>query len=136
MFGGIRQVGAHDDFELATAGPVLQDYWSLVLCTHYGVSMAFTVPLRLLAARTLPDAFDLQTLSLFGEGSKAGHVPSDIEQATGLERLQLLGQLHRVDVFNTGPSTLPNPALSRSLLWSLLTSVLASEKVIGALLNF
>ena len=33
VFGVIRQVGAYDDFELATAGPVLQDHWSLVLCT-------------------------------------------------------------------------------------------------------
>ena len=40
MFGVIHQVGAYDDFELATAGPVLQDHWLLVLCTHYGVSMA------------------------------------------------------------------------------------------------
>ena len=26
VFGVIRQVGAYDDFELATAGPVLQDH--------------------------------------------------------------------------------------------------------------
>lgn len=40
---------------------------------------------------------------LFGEGGKPGEVPSDIEQATGLERLQLLGELEGVDVFDDSP---------------------------------
>lgn len=41
--------------------------------------------------------------SLFGPGAKPGEVPSDEEQATGLERLQLLGELEGVDVFDTAP---------------------------------
>ena len=41
--------------------------------------------------------------SLLGPGSKAGEVPTDFEQATGLERLQLLGNMEGIDVFNTGP---------------------------------
>ena len=45
--------------------------------------------------------------SLFG--SKAGHIPIDIEQATGLERLQLIGQLHGVDLFNMGPLLITKP---------------------------
>ena len=54
--------------------------------------------------------------SLFDEGSKAGHIPTDSEQATGLERLQLTGQLHGVDVFNMDPphyqpGTLEDPTL-------------------------
>ncbi|KAG8782524.1 Cytochrome c oxidase subunit 4 [Serendipita sp. 401] len=43
------------------------------------------------------------TPAIFGEGAKAGEVPSDLQQATGLERLQLLGQMEGIDVFNTGP---------------------------------
>jgi cytochrome c oxidase subunit 5b len=68
-------------------------------------------PLRALTARTLavrslstsPRTFSEAAPSLFGEGSKAGQISTDIEQATGLERLQLLGQLQSIDVFNTGP---------------------------------
>jgi cytochrome c oxidase subunit 5b len=41
--------------------------------------------------------------TLYGEGSKAGDIPTDFQQATGLERLQLLGQMDGVDVFNMGP---------------------------------
>ena len=40
---------------------------------------------------------------LYGEGGKAGSVPTDIEQATGLERLELLGELEGVKVFDDGP---------------------------------
>ena len=74
-------------------------------------------PLRPLVSRTLtvrtlstsPRTFSEAAPSLFGEGSKAGHVPTDIEQATGLERLQLIGQLHGVDVFNMGPLLITKP---------------------------
>ncbi|PVF95548.1 putative COX4-cytochrome-c oxidase chain IV [Serendipita vermifera] len=41
--------------------------------------------------------------TLYGEGAKAGEVPTDFQQSTGLERLQLLGQMEGVDVFNMGP---------------------------------
>ena len=51
VFGVIRQVGAYDDFELATAGPVLQDHWSLVLCTMHTL-WSINAPLRPLTART------------------------------------------------------------------------------------
>ncbi|KAG6883015.1 hypothetical protein C0993_008261 [Termitomyces sp. T159_Od127] len=40
---------------------------------------------------------------LFGTGGQAGEVPSDIEQATGLERLQLLGELQGIKVFDDAP---------------------------------
>ncbi|KAG6809800.1 hypothetical protein H0H92_014703 [Tricholoma furcatifolium] len=40
---------------------------------------------------------------LYGSGGKPGEVPSDVEQATGLERLQLLGELEGVQVFDTAP---------------------------------
>jgi len=54
---------------------------------------------------------------LFGQGGKPGEVPSDIDQATGLERLQLLGELEGIDVFDESPldssriGTKANPVL-------------------------
>lgn len=40
---------------------------------------------------------------LVGEGAKAGEVPTDIQQATGLERFELLGKLEGIEVFETEP---------------------------------
>jgi len=37
------------------------------------------------------------------------------EQSTGLERLQLLGQLHGVDVFNMGPLLITKPGTIEDL---------------------
>lgn len=41
--------------------------------------------------------------SLFGPGGKPQSVPTDLEQATGLERLELLGKLKGVEVFDNSP---------------------------------
>lgn len=41
--------------------------------------------------------------SLIGPGAKEGTVPTDLEQATGLERLELLGKLEGVEFFDTKP---------------------------------
>ncbi|KAH9945376.1 cytochrome c oxidase polypeptide IV [Epithele typhae] len=40
---------------------------------------------------------------LYGEGAKPGEVPTDLQQATGLERLQLLGAVEGAEVFDTEP---------------------------------
>ncbi|WWC89128.1 uncharacterized protein L201_004046 [Kwoniella dendrophila CBS 6074] len=40
---------------------------------------------------------------LLGPGAKAGEVPSDEAQATGIERFELLGKLEGVDVFDMKP---------------------------------
>lgn len=40
---------------------------------------------------------------IYGTGGKSGAVPTDIEQATGLERLQLLGELEGINVFDDSP---------------------------------
>ncbi|KXN81404.1 Cytochrome c oxidase subunit 4, mitochondrial [Leucoagaricus sp. SymC.cos] len=40
---------------------------------------------------------------LYGPGAKPGTVPTDLDQATGLERLQLLGEIDGVNVFDEGP---------------------------------
>jgi hypothetical protein len=55
--------------------------------------------------------------SLYGAGSKPGEVPTDVDQATGLERLQLLGELEGVEIFDEKPlpsdriGTKANPVL-------------------------
>ncbi|EED16595.1 cytochrome c subunit Vb, putative [Talaromyces stipitatus ATCC 10500] len=54
---------------------------------------------------------------LLPPGTKAGQVPSDLEQATGLERLELLGKMQGIDVFDMKPldasrkGTLENPII-------------------------
>lgn len=54
---------------------------------------------------------------LYGAGGKAGQVPSDVDQATGIERLQLLGELEGFKVFDdeglviTSRGTKANPTL-------------------------
>jgi hypothetical protein len=40
---------------------------------------------------------------LYGPGGKPGEVPTDLEQATGLERLQLLGELEGIPIFDDAP---------------------------------
>ncbi|KAF8501256.1 COX5B-domain-containing protein [Gautieria morchelliformis] len=58
---------------------------------------------------------------IYGHGSAPGAVPTDEEQATGLERLQLLGKMEGVDVFNmkkpeaTKKGTMENPIRIASL---------------------
>ena len=40
---------------------------------------------------------------LVGPGARPGSVPTDVEQATGLERLEILGKMEGVDVFDMRP---------------------------------
>ncbi|KAL0474047.1 cytochrome c oxidase [Neurospora intermedia] len=57
---------------------------------------------------------------LFGPGAAPGTVPTDLEQATGLERLEILGKMEGVDVFDMKPldasrrGTMENPISVRS----------------------
>jgi len=57
---------------------------------------------------------------VFGPGAKPGTVPTDLEQATGIERLEILGKIEGVDVFDMKPldashlGTLQNPIIARS----------------------
>ncbi|KAJ7227214.1 cytochrome c oxidase polypeptide IV [Mycena pura] len=41
--------------------------------------------------------------SIFGPGGKSGEVPTDFEQATGLERFEMLGEMEGIDVFDETP---------------------------------
>lgn len=57
---------------------------------------------------------------LFGPGAKPGTVPTDLEQATGLERLEILGKMEGADIFDMRPldasrkGTMENPIMVRS----------------------
>lgn len=57
---------------------------------------------------------------LRGPGSAPGTVPTDVEQSTGLERLEILGKMESVDIFDMKPldssrlGTVDNPVLVRS----------------------
>ncbi|KAK5627597.1 hypothetical protein RRF57_003312 [Xylaria bambusicola] len=57
---------------------------------------------------------------LIGPGAAPGTVPTDLDQATGLERLELLGKMQGVDIFDMRPldssrkGTLDNPIMVKS----------------------
>lgn len=57
---------------------------------------------------------------LLPEGAAPGTVPSDLEQATGLERLEILGKMQGIDVFDMKPlpsdrlGTLQDPIFVKS----------------------
>src|ERR1700761_2752118 len=61
---------------------------------------------------------------LLGTGGKSGSVPTDEEQETGLARLQLLGKMKGIDVFNEMPldasrtGTIDDPIIVPSLVSS------------------
>ncbi|EEH36378.1 hypothetical protein PAAG_06796 [Paracoccidioides lutzii Pb01] len=64
---------------------------------------------------------DIETeTDLLPPGAKAGTIPTDYEQATGLERLELLGKMNGVDIFDMRPldssrlGTLDNPIIVKS----------------------
>jgi hypothetical protein len=40
---------------------------------------------------------------LIGPGAAVGAVPTDLEQATGLERLEILGKMQGIDIFDMKP---------------------------------
>ena len=69
----------------------------------------FTTTVRVLSGPPPPQ--------LYGDGAKPGTVPTDLEQATGLERLQLLGEVEGIKVFDDSPldssrlGTKANPVL-------------------------
>lgn len=55
-----------------------------------------------------------------GPGAQPGTVPTDLEQSTGVERLEILGKMEGVDIFDMKPldasrkGTLKEPILVRS----------------------
>ena len=61
---------------------------------------------------------------LFGPGGKTGEIPTDEQQATGLERFQLMGEMEGYDAFDLQPldssrvGTLQDPIKVHSLVSS------------------
>jgi len=59
--------------------------------------------------------------SLIGPGAKPGTVPDDLEQATGIERAELLAKLEGKELFDVGPlmitsfGTKKNPVMVKSV---------------------
>jgi cytochrome c oxidase subunit 5b len=59
-------------------------------------------------------------VDLLPPGAAVGTIPSDLEQATGLERLEILGKMQGVDIFDMKPldasrkGTLDNPIVVKS----------------------
>ncbi|RVD87058.1 uncharacterized protein DFL_005306 [Arthrobotrys flagrans] len=70
---------------------------------------------------TLKSLSEIKVASdLVGPGAQPGTVPTDLEQATGLERLEILGKMEGIDVFNMKPldasrlGTMENPIIAKS----------------------
>ena len=61
-----------------------------------------------------------KSADLLPEGANPGTVPTDLEQATGLERLEILGKMQGIDVFDMKPlpgdrvGTLDDPIMVKS----------------------
>ncbi|ODV87718.1 hypothetical protein CANARDRAFT_20449 [[Candida] arabinofermentans NRRL YB-2248] len=62
---------------------------------------ASSTPKEFKTAKSLNEVKD--KYDLVGPGAQPNTVPTDLEQATGLERLELLGKLEGVEVFETEP---------------------------------
>lgn len=53
---------------------------------------------------------------LLPPGAKPGTVPRDIEHATGLERLEILGKMQGIDIFDMKPLDASRVGMSRSMV--------------------
>ncbi|KAK9653821.1 Cytochrome c oxidase subunit 4 [Aspergillus fumigatus] len=81
-----------------------------------------TTPLCIRHCADLYDCFaEIKTEEdLIAPGAKPGTVPTDVEQATGLERLELIGKMQGIDIFDMRPldasrkGTLDNPIIVKS----------------------
>lgn len=55
---------------------------------------------------------------LLPPGAKPGTMPTDLEQATGLERLEILGKMQGVDIFDMRPLDASRKGMLRAVAWS------------------
>ena len=60
-------------------------------------------------------------------GAERGTVPTDIEQATGLERLEILGKMQGIDIFDMKPLDASRRGESFTILSSHAASFLPSS---------
>lgn len=65
---------------------------------------------------------------LLAPGAKAGTVPTDLEQSTGLERLEILGKMQGIDIFDMKPLDASRLGTSRILYCS---RIIAQQKQLG-----
>ncbi|WEW58907.1 Cytochrome c oxidase subunit 4 [Emydomyces testavorans] len=86
-------------------------------------ALARRVPVRALTRRTFSSSIVRKVKSesdLIGPGAAPGTIPTDLEQATGLERLELLGKMEGIDIFDMKPldasrlGTLDDPIIVKS----------------------
>ncbi|GMF83131.1 unnamed protein product [[Candida] boidinii] len=74
-----------------------------------------SAPKEFKTAKTLSEVHD--KFDLIGTGAAPNTVPTDLEQATGLERFELLGKLEGIEVFENEPldasrtGTISNPII-------------------------
>lgn len=72
----------------------------------YDITRIFTVPNWYDSMLTWSSWCDIDVKTeddLLPPGSKSGTVPTDLEQSTGLERLELLGKMRGIDLFDMRP---------------------------------
>ncbi|KAL8308518.1 hypothetical protein RB593_006711 [Gaeumannomyces tritici] len=100
----------------AAVAPAVRRGFASTVARRSGSSSQTTTP-----EKPIQTLADVKTADdLFGPGAKPGTVPTDMEQATGLERLEILGKMEGVDVFDMRPldssrrGTLQDPILVRS----------------------
>lgn len=67
---------------------------------------------------------------LLPPGAEPGAVPTDLEQATGLERLEILGKMQGVDIFDMSPLD-----SSRKGMWSLFIVLVVKWKELNMFLG-
>lgn len=77
---------------------------------------------RLLSSSALRRADDHAAPVLQGDGAAPGETPSSLQQATGLERFEMLGKMQGIDVFDMKPldasrtGTIKNPIVVQSMV--------------------
>ncbi len=80
-------------------------------------------------ARSLLPSSEIRTHEdLLPPGAPPGTVPTDLEQATGLERFEILGKMQGIDVFDMKPLDASRKGRAFELVFSRYFGVLSEKK--------
>jgi hypothetical protein len=80
---------------------IARDRWLLlIVCSHLWTACRWSIAIA--NVRVLRVEVESET-DLVPPGAKPGTVPTDEEQSTGLERLEILGKMQGVDIFDMKP---------------------------------